>query len=107
MLEEYGTFEKVVGYLQALDVFVVLDDEILGKPKDAEDARIMLKKQSGNDILVVSGVALIDSESGKEIVQNEVTKVKIKNISEKEIDAYVKTGHPLDKAGSFGVQGKG
>ena len=87
--------------------FGELDGEILGKPTGPEDAKAMLRKISGKTITVFSGIAVIDCESGKELVDSEITKVKMKEMTDAEIDAYVKTGEPLDKAAAFGMQEKG
>ncbi len=95
------------GIIIGVDTFVVLGNIILGKPYNKENAKKMLMQQSGRNITVVSGLALIDIDNKKEIQDYEITKVKIKKLSEKEINMYIKTGESLDKAGAFGVQGKG
>jgi septum formation protein len=87
------------------DTVIVCDDEILGKPHTADNAKLMLEKISGKTIEVVSGISVIRGENI--ITDNVITEVKIKNLSEKEIDAYVETGEPLDKAGAFAIQGLG
>lgn len=89
------------------DTFVVLGDEILGKPHTEEKAREMLKKISGKVVDVITGFTVIETASQKEISQAVDTKIFIKDLTEEEINAYVATGEPLDKAGAFGIQEKG
>ncbi len=90
----------------AADTIVVLDGEILGKPQDGPDARRMLATMQGRWHTVLTGVAL-RLPSGEEAVTVESTQVRIADLSEREIAAYVATGEPLDKAGSYGIQGRG
>lgn len=89
------------------DTIVVYKDNILGKPFDENDAQNMLNKLSGEWHQVITGIAVIDSASGKCKTHSEITHVKFKTISEQEIKDYIKTGEPLDKAGGYGIQGKG
>jgi len=94
------------GIVISADVVVVLGKEIFGKPTREEGAKEMLLKMSGKIIDVISGLAVIDIAGKKELQDFEITKVKFKEMTEQEIDDYVATGQPLDKAGSFGIQGK-
>ena len=87
------------------DTLVFLDNEPLGKPKDDADAKAMLLRLSGTTHSVVTGVAVW--HRGKILVASEETLVTFRRLSEKEIARYVKTGEPRDKAGSYGIQGKG
>ncbi len=89
------------------DTVVVLDGKIFGKPADASEAREMLKELSGRTHEVLSGVCLIHDESSLSIVQSVRTLVHFRDLHAREIDAYVKTGEPLDKAGAYGIQGLG
>lgn len=89
------------------DTIVVLDNQILGKPKTKENAREMLKKLSGNTHSVFTGFTIIDTVNKRTITNHVVTKIKFKNLSEEEISAYIKTGEPMDKAGAYGYQGRG
>ena len=89
------------------DTVIAFKGEILGKPASAEDAKAMLAKLSGEYHSVFSGLAIIDTGRGKELIGYEETKVKFRNLSEKEIDDYIATGEPLDKAGSYGIQARG
>ena len=84
------------------DTVVVLDDMILGKPKDGEDAKRMLRLLSGRVHSVFTGVCLIDERGALERVVE--AKVLFKTLSEKLIEDYVLSGTPLDKAGAYGIQ---
>ena len=91
------------------DTVVAYDGKILGKPKDEADAKAMLTMLSGNTHSVFTGVTLVlIDKSGRagELVFYEKTDVKMHEMSEKEIDQYIATGEPMDKAGSYGIQGK-
>jgi len=91
------------GLVLAADTIVELDGEILGKPKDGEDAKAMLRRLSGREHRVYTGVAVL---CGKDrIIETEETKVFFRVLSESEIAAYAATGEPLDKAGAYGAQG--
>lgn len=87
------------------DTIVVSNGEILGKPKDEADAIKMLEELSGRVHKVCTGVAIISKEKTKNFC--ETTEVEFHNLTEKEITEYVKTGEPMDKAGAYGIQGKG
>ena len=91
------------------DTVVAYDGKILGKPKDEADAKAMLTMLSGNTHSVFTGVTLVlIDKSGRvgELVFYEKTDVKMHAMSELEIDRYIATGEPMDKAGSYGIQGK-
>lgn len=87
------------------DTVVALHGEILGKPADEKDAFIMLKKLSGKTHSVFTGVTLIKKE--KEITFYEETKVEFYSLTDEEIENYIKTKEPMDKAGAYGIQGFG
>lgn len=89
------------------DTVVVVDNEILGKPKDEEDARIMLSKISDNVHHVLTAFSIVKPE--REILHTHVvgTQVIVKTLEPKEIEGYIKTGEPMDKAGAYGIQGIG
>ena len=89
------------------DVFVVYQNKVLGKPIDEQDAFNMLKKILGNEVDVISGIAVIDIDNNKEYVEHVITKVRMNSLTDEEIWAYIKTGDSMDKAGSFGMQDKG
>ena len=89
------------------DTFVYFGGKKVGKPKDSEDAKMMLKEMSGKPHSVFTGYTIIDTSSGKVITKVIETKVYFKSLSEKQIEDYVATGEPLDKAGSYALQGLG
>ena len=84
------------------DTVVIVDDEILGKPADAEDARQMLRKLSGKSHHVITGVCLKRYDKQKTFSVD--TEVTFKTLSETEIDYYVTRYKPFDKAGAYGIQ---
>lgn len=86
---------------------LVFSDKILGKPKDAAQAKEMLRALSGHWHSVYTGVTLVDALSGKTISKADKTLVHFVELSDEEIDAYVATKDPLDKAGAYGIQGLG
>ena len=95
------------GIVISADTLVVFENQVLGKPKTPEKAKEMLNKINGRTVEVLTGMAVIDIENKKELQNFEIAKIKIKKMSEQEIDGYIKTGEPLDKAGAFAIQGKG
>lgn len=95
------------GVIIGADTLVEYKSELLGKPDNPEHARYILKKLSGKKHKVVTGLCLINVELSKEITWNEVTKVHFRELSPIEIEEYVNCGEPLDKAGAYGIQGRG
>ena len=91
----------------AADTFVVSGQSLMGKPNSAAEARKMLKKISGAILYVVTGFTVTDTASGKTLSKSVKTKVYIKNLTDTEINNYVKTKEPLGKAGAFAIQGFG
>ncbi|MNP41983.1 Septum formation protein Maf [compost metagenome] len=89
------------------DTVVVLDGDILGKPMDQQDAERMLARLQGRTHRVFTGVACIDAGNGQSVVHYRQTEVTMKELSEATIGAYVQTGEPMDKAGSYAIQGIG
>ena len=90
----------------AADTVVCIDDEILGKPEDKADAERMLRLLSGREHTVITGVALLDRANGTLISDKACTRVRFKPLSDREIEAYIKTGEPMGKAGAYAIQGK-
>lgn len=87
------------------DTVVILDDEILGKPRDEDDAFHMLRSLSGKVHTVVTGCSIV---LGDRILSfGESARVEFYPLSDREIEDYLKTGEPFDKAGAYGIQGKG
>ena len=97
--EERGAADVVI----AADTIVVCDGITLGKPKDEADAKAMLSMLSGRDHQVMTGVTVLRGEAGETFT--EVTDIHFRRISNREIDAYVASGEPMDKAGAYGIQG--
>jgi septum formation protein len=87
------------------DTAVIVDDEVLGKPKDKDDAFSMLRKLSGREHSVITGCALC--YGGRTVSFSEETKVIFYELTDKEILDYIATGECNDKAGSYGIQGRG
>ena len=87
----------------AADTIVVCQGKMLGKPRSPEEARQMLKLLSGRDHQVMTGMTVLRGEQA--VVCTEVTDLHFRELSDREIDAYVATGEPMDKAGSYGIQG--
>ncbi len=87
------------------DTIVVIGDKILGKPGDEADAAAMLRLLSGKEHEVITGVCITDGVKTERFAQ--VSKVRFYELTEDEIAAYVATKEPMDKAGSYGIQGRG
>lgn len=101
--------EKVEGecLVIAADTVVVKDGNILGKPRDRDEAKRMLTALNGSVHSVYTGVCVYDSRAEKTVTFFEKTDVHFYNISEADIDRYIDTGEPMDKAGAYGIQEKG
>jgi len=103
---EAGAEDKDLSdFVVGADTLVFLGNEPLGKPRDAEDAFLMLKKLSGTVHSVCTGVAV--RHEGVTLSSARETLVTFRTLTDREIRAYVKTGEPMDKAGAYGIQGKG
>ena len=95
--------ENVVG----ADTVVVVDGKILGKPKNKEEAFSMLKSLSGRSHEVITAFSFININKNISYSDYEITKVYFKNLTDDEINWYINTKEPMDKAGAYGIQGKG
>lgn len=95
------------GLIVGADTVVVLDGQVLGKPRDREEALQMLKMLSGRSHEVYTGLTLFEARTGESLTTYECTTVHIRPVSGDELQAYVNTGEPLDKAGAYGIQGLG
>lgn len=95
------------GILIGADTIVVLDNLILGKPTNEAHAKEMLTALQGRAHRVITGVTLIHLTNGEERTFHQQTKVWMKALNENELDMYIATGEPMDKAGSYGIQGMG
>ena len=114
-------YVRKLSYLKALDVasrtlnaivvgadtIVVFKNKILGKPQTKKKAIEMLKKLSGKIHLVITGITVIDTATKQTAQDTVTTKVKFGKLDKNLITKYVLTGEPLDKAGAYGIQGKG
>lgn len=91
----------------AADTVVVFNGNVLGKPSDKDSARNMLSTLSAHTHEVYTGICIIDTECGKECTDYECTQVTFKKLTDYEIENYIFTGEPMDKAGAYGIQGLG
>ena len=91
----------------AADTFIVLEGKILGKPHTEAEAKVMLETLNGRQHSVITGFTVIDNGTNKALSKSVETKVCIRKLSSDEIDAYVKSKEPLDKAGAYAIQGLG
>ena len=89
----------------AADTVVAIDGRVLGKPRDEEQAFEMLRALSGRQHTVYTGVTVC--QNGRVVTGHEATRVQFRPLSEGEISAYIATGEPMDKAGAYGIQGRG
>ena len=88
------------------DTFVIFNNKFIGKPKNKEEAKKVLKNFSNKTHSIVSGFALIDAKTKKVINDYGEAKVKFRDLSEAEIDNYIATGEPFDMAGSYGLMNR-
>jgi len=91
----------------AADTIIVFRGRIFGKPLNRDHAKEMLKALSGNVHSVITGFTIIDAACGKELTGSAETKVFFKRLSDEDIEAYIGSGEPMDKAGAYGIQGLG
>lgn len=89
--------------LIAADTIVVCQGHVLGKPRDKEQAKQMLSMLSGREHEVMTGVTVVRGRTSETFT--EITRIRFRALSEKEIDDYIATGEPMDKAGAYGIQG--
>jgi septum formation protein len=95
------------GLVLAADTIVVQGGLIIGKPASGEEAREALRRLSGRWHEVHTGVVLMQEETGRTLEGVETTRVKFRELFDGEIDRYIGSGEPLDKAGAYGIQGMG
>ncbi|MES2965225.1 MAG: Maf family protein [Bdellovibrionota bacterium] len=91
--------------LLTADTVVILDGQILGKPKDQKENRRFLKALSGRFHEVITAVCLVEGSTAKRVVDHDVAKITFRELTDSEIDEYVASGEGLDKAGGYGIQG--
>jgi septum formation protein len=105
-LKALSAFDRVrAGFVVGVDTVVVVKDVILGKPETVADARAMLVLLSGRTHAVVSGVAVAVKPGDRVLTGSETSMVTFRELQEKEIQRYVASGEPLDKAGAYAIQG--
>ena len=102
----YNGMSEKDAYVLGADTVVVIDGEILGKPKDKNDAFGMLTKLSGRTHTVVTGWCVIYPDGNRE-VHSDSSRVRFRSNTKEEIEAYIDTVEPMDKAGSYAIQGLG
>ena len=102
-LEKARAVFKPNAIVIAADTVVAIGDEVLGKPKNESDAKAMLKKLQGRNHFVYSGFCVLDGE--KEISEVVATEVVFRKVGDEEVETYVASGEPMDKAGAYGIQG--
>lgn len=95
------------GVVIGADTVVVIDGRPLGKPSGVEEAREMLRLLSGRWHAVMTGVAVRDVATSREVAEHDKTLVRFRELTDEEIDEYVATSEPLDKAGAYAIQGRG
>jgi septum formation protein len=105
-LEKLQAAKKKVekGIIITADTIVVLDKEIIGKPKSKKNAAEILRKLSGRTHYVYTGFAVYNSVGSKTIVKYRRSSVTFRELGEKEIKEYIQSGSPMDKAGAYGIQ---
>ncbi|MCS7385884.1 MAG: Maf family protein [archaeon GB-1867-005] len=104
---EYVANKVKSGVIVAGDTIVVVEGEVLGKPKDEIEAIKMLTKLSGKEHTVITGIAVINADTGEKLVDAVETRVYMRKMTRKEIEMYVKSREPFGKAGGYAIQGLG
>lgn len=104
-LEASSKFQNDI--VLAADTIVVVDGRVMGKPRDNDEAYDMLKDLSGRSHEVITGFAIIDNSENTKVVEYEKTLVTFRTLDHERIMAYIDSGEVLDKAGAYGIQGKG
>lgn len=94
-------------WILGADTIVVVNKRVLGKPRDTNDCRAMLLKLSGKSHRVITGFCVIDPKGTTAHVEAAVTRVKVNQLSDSEIEGYIRTGEPFGKAGAYAIQGIG
>lgn len=102
-----NTLKKRDGIIISADTIVYSEGKILGKPKDREDAKRMLENLSGKCHSVFTGICVMNAKNMYSVCTKEETKVYFKELTKQEIEDYIDTKEPFDKAGAYGIQGIG
>lgn len=95
------------GVVIGADTVIFLGNKIFGKPKGRKRAFYMLKELSGKTHRVLTGICIIDASTGKAMTRSVATRVKFRDLSDDEINLYIRTERPFDKAGAYGLQQNG
>jgi septum formation protein len=95
------------GIIIGSDTIVVLEGKVFGKPSNKDDALWMLTELRGKTHSVFSGLAVLDALTGEKKIGHIETKVQMRNFSDLEMNCYIQTGEPMDKAGGYAIQGIG
>jgi septum formation protein len=95
------------GIILGADTIVVLNGEILGKPKDKEDAFLILTRLGGKKHTVFTGITLVNKRDNRILSDYDSTQVEFNRLDREKIESYIATGEPMDKAGAYGIQGMG
>jgi len=95
------------GVVLGADTIVVIDGQALGKPAGPDEARAMLRRLRGREHEVITGIAVVDARTGRSEATAVVSRVRMTEYGEAEIEAYLATEEPLDKAGAYAIQGRG
>jgi septum formation protein len=106
-IAELASQQEGGGYVVGADTVVMIETQIFGKPADADDARRMLRHLSGKSHEVLTGMALLRAADRQVNTNVERTRVEFLPLSEKDIEDYIATAEPFDKAGAYGIQGVG
>lgn len=99
--------QLTAGLIIAADTIVVCEQVVMGKPGDAAEARAMLERLSGRTHEVITGLCLLERESGRLSLEYESTRVTFRALTDEDIDDYIACGESMDKAGAYGIQGYG
>ena len=95
------------GFVVGADTLVLLGKQLIGKPKTKSEAVVFLKAFSGKTLSVYTGLCVIDAKKGTSVTAADVSRISVRKLSPKEIDAFVKMAGPHDKAGGFSIEGPG
>lgn len=99
-----GTYADTNAVILGADTVIVVGDRIIGKPKDAHDARNILQQLSGTVHTVWTGLCFLETKTGTSVTDAVQTRVYFRNLTASEIDAYVATEEPMGKAGAYAIQ---
>lgn len=99
--------ERTHGLIIGSDTNVAIDDVVLGKPRDSAEVRQMLTFLRNRTHQVHTGIAIVDAQSGRELTNVSTNDVQMRNYSDAEIEAYIASGDPFDKAGAYAIQHEG